>query len=117
MYEQKMDKTMYKFFQNSGYSSIIVMRRLLYDLELEENDVMQWHKQAGIITNNLKYIIYFIIPKISATKIMTWKCHVDEPIKGRYSMILLVPWIANTETLVPWSAPVARVHPRTADHC
>ena len=27
-----------------------------------------------------------------------------------------VPWLASTATLVPWSAPVARVHPQTADH-
>ena len=28
----------------------------------------------------------------------------------------LVPWLSSTATLVPWSAPVARVHPRNADH-
>ena len=29
-------------------------------------------------------------------------------------LALAVPWFASTATLVPWAAPVARVHPRTA---
>ena len=30
----------------------------------------------------------FNLPSLSATNVMTWKCHVDESAKGRYDMIL-----------------------------
>ena len=49
---------------------------------------MQWHTQAGSITTNLKVKIDFNLPNLSATKIATWKCHVDNSAKGRYDMIL-----------------------------
>ena len=32
--------------------------------------------------------IDFALPEISATKKMTWNCHVDDPTKVRYDMIL-----------------------------
>ena len=49
---------------------------------------MQWHTQAVSITKNLKVKIDLTLPKISATKIVTWNCHVDDSAKGRYDMIL-----------------------------
>ena len=49
---------------------------------------MQWHTQEGNITTNLKVKIYLNLPKLRATKIVTWNCHVDESAKGRYDMIL-----------------------------
>ena len=49
---------------------------------------MQWHMQARNITINLKVKVYFILPALSATNVVTWKCHVDDSAKGRYNMIL-----------------------------
>ena len=40
----------------------------------KEDDVMQWHTQAGSITTNLKVKIKFILTELSATKIVTWDC-------------------------------------------
>ena len=49
---------------------------------------MHWHTQAGNITTNLKVGVYFTLPTISATNVLTWKCHVDDSAKGGYDMIL-----------------------------
>ena len=49
---------------------------------------MQWNMQVDSITYNQKVKLYFTLPEISATKIVTWKWHVDESAKGRYSVIL-----------------------------
>ena len=32
--------------------------------------------------------IHFTLPYFSATKLVRWECHVDDPTKGRYYMIL-----------------------------
>ena len=42
----------------------------------------------GIIATNLKVEIYFILPELSATKTVTWNCHVDDYAMGRNEMIL-----------------------------
>ena len=44
--------------------------------------------QAGISTDNLKVKIYFTLPELSATKIVTRNCHVDDSAKGRYYLIV-----------------------------
>ena len=49
---------------------------------------MQWHTQGGSITTNIKVKIYFTLPELSATEILTWNCYVDDSAKGRYDMIL-----------------------------
>ena len=49
---------------------------------------MKWHTQAGSITTNLKLNIDFTLPELSATKIVTWNCHVDDSAKGIYDIIL-----------------------------
>ena len=49
---------------------------------------MQWHTQEGSINTNIKGRIYSILPELSANKILTWNCHVDDSTKGRYDMIL-----------------------------
>ena len=69
-------------------SSTIIIRRLIKNLYTKIYTVMQWHMQEGNITNNIKVDIYFTLPELSATKIMTWNCHVDESANGRYDMIL-----------------------------
>ena len=37
---------------------------------------------------NLKVEVDFTLPVLSATNVVTWKCHVDDSAKGRYDMIL-----------------------------
>ena len=49
---------------------------------------MQWHTQSGNITTNLKVEVKFTLPELSATNVVTWKCHVDDSDKGRNCMIL-----------------------------
>ena len=36
----------------------------------------------------MKVEIDFTLPEFSATKIVTWGCHVDNSVKGRYNIIL-----------------------------
>ena len=48
---------------------------------------MQCNTQEGDTTNNLKIKIYFNLPDISATQIVTWDFHMDDSAKGRYGMI------------------------------
>ena len=50
--------------------------------------MIQWHTQGGIINTYIKVKVDFILPEVSATKIVTWNCHVDESTRGRYNMIL-----------------------------
>ena len=50
--------------------------------------VMQWHMRAVNITNNINVKIDFTLPELSATKIVTWDCHVNYSATGRYDMIL-----------------------------
>ena len=49
---------------------------------------MQRHRQAVSITTNLRVKIDFILPELSAKKVVTWDFCVDESDKGRYDMIL-----------------------------
>ena len=67
---------------DSVCSSKIVMGRLIKKLTPKKDDVMQWHTQAGKITTNLKFKIRFVLPELSATKIMIFSFHVGESTKG-----------------------------------
>ena len=49
---------------------------------------MQWNKQAGKITTNLKVKIDFTLTEFSTTNIVMWTFHVDDSDKSRYDMIL-----------------------------
>ena len=49
---------------------------------------MQWQTQAENITTNLKVKVDFTLPALSATNVVTWKCHVYEYAKGRCNVIL-----------------------------
>ena len=44
--------------------------------------------QEVSITTNVKVKIYFTLPELSATKIVTWTYLVDDSAEGRYYMIL-----------------------------
>ena len=78
----------FRILLESGFSSTIVMGRLVEKLYINEDAVMQWHTQSGNITTNLKVKVYFILPALSATTVVTWKCHAYESAKGRYDIIL-----------------------------
>ena len=73
---------------DSGFSSTIVMTRLVEKLSLEKYAVMKWHTQAGNITTNLKVKVDFILHAISVMNAVTWKCYVNDSAKVRYDMIL-----------------------------
>ena len=78
-------------FQNileSGFNSTIVMGCLVEKLYHEKYSVTQWHTKAGNIATNLKVGVHFTLPALSATNIVTWRCHVDDSAKGRYDMML-----------------------------
>ena len=49
---------------------------------------MQWNTKADNITTNLKVKVNFTLPKISATNIVIWKCHIDKSTASRYKIIL-----------------------------
>ena len=47
-----------------------------------------WETQSGNLMTSKKVNVDFCLPEFSATKIVTWKCHMDESTNGRYDMIL-----------------------------
>ena len=49
---------------------------------------MQWKNQAGNLRNNKKVKVNFCPPKLSTTKIVTRKYHVEDCAEIRYDMIL-----------------------------
>ena len=64
------------------------MGRIVTQLSLEEDAWIQWNTQAVNITTALKVEIYFTLPALRATTVVTWNFHVDDSTKGRYDMIL-----------------------------
>ena len=78
----------YKVILDNGCSSMILTRKLVEKLDPKIDAVMQWQMQAGNITTNFKVKIDFTLPTLSATNVVTWKCHVYESARGRYDMIL-----------------------------
>ena len=49
----------------------------------KKDAVMQWHSQAGSITNHLKVEVEFTLPELRATNVVMSKYHVDDSAKGR----------------------------------
>ena len=47
-----------------------------------------WETQGGKFTTSKKANIDFCLPEFIATKIIRWKCHIDESTNSRYDMIL-----------------------------
>ena len=72
----------------SGCSSTILMINLISKLKIKEDAVIKCHTQAVNINTNRKVELDFTLPEISATKIMTWNCHVYDSAKGGYDIIL-----------------------------
>ena len=56
-------------------------------LNPKKDDVIQWCIKSGDITTNIIVKIYFTLPELSLTKIVTWYCHVDDFAKSGYYMI------------------------------
>ena len=47
-----------------------------------------WETQAGKFTTSNKVNVDFCLPEFSSTKIVSFKCHVDNKTNSRYDMIL-----------------------------
>ena len=73
---------------NSGSSSTIVIGKLTSKLKSKEIVENTWETLARKFTSSEKVHVDFFLPEFSATKILTWKCHVDKSTIGRYDMIL-----------------------------
>ena len=61
---------------------------LVNKLGPEKDTVMQGLTEADNITTNLKVKVDFTLSELSATNVVTWKCHVYDSVKGRYYIIL-----------------------------
>ena len=82
----------------SGSSSTIVMVKLTSRLKHKEAAKTTWETQAGKFTTSNKVNVYFCLLEFSATKIVTWKCQMDESNNFRYDIILgrdLIPTLGR----------------------
>ena len=68
-------------------------------LKTKKRAVTQWQLQACDHTTNNNFKVNFYLPEFSATKIVTWACHVDYSSEIRHNMILsrhlLTPLVLN----------------------
>ena len=82
----KKGKAKFKNFRvllESGRCSTILMG-ILVKIGLEEDSPMQWNIQAVNITTNLQIKVYFTLPALSASNVVTWNCHMYDSAKSRY---------------------------------
>ena len=63
----------FRILLDSGCSYTIVIGRLVEKLHPDKYDVMQWNTQSGNITTNVKVKVYFTLPVLSSTNVVTWK--------------------------------------------
>ena len=78
----------FRILLHNGFSSTIVTRRQFEKLHPGKKVVIQWQTQDGNITTNFKVRVDFTLPTLSATNVVTWKCHVYDSSKGSYEIIL-----------------------------
>ena len=78
----------FRILLDSGFSSTISMIGLIKAITPKEDGGLKSHTQASSITTNLNFKIYFTLPDLSVTKIVTWNWYVDDSDKYRYYMIL-----------------------------
>ena len=78
----------FRIILDSACISTIIMGKLVEKPHPDKYAMMQWHIKVGNITTNLKVKVDFTLPTVSATNVVTWKCHMDDSAKGRYDMIL-----------------------------
>ena len=58
------------------------------NINIKEDDVLQWHTQTGNITTYLKVNMGFTWPKLMATKSMMCDFFMDNLSRERYDMVL-----------------------------
>ena len=66
----------------------IIMVNMKSQIKKKKDAVTQWQAQAGTFTTDQKHKLNFFLQEFSATKIVTWECHVRESTNSRYDMIL-----------------------------
>ena len=71
----------------NGFSSTIVIERLIEKLYPGKYALVQLHTEAGNVTINIQVRVDFTLHALSATNVMEWRCHVDDSAKGRHNMI------------------------------
>ena len=59
-------------------SSTILTSKLTSKLKTKESEKTTWGTQARKFTTSKKVNVDFCLPEFSATKIVSWKCHVDK---------------------------------------
>ena len=77
-------------------------------LSPEKDAPMKWHTQAGNITTNLKVKVDSTLTALSATNIVTWRCHMNYCTKGRYDMILGRYVLTESELILKFSEHVIK---------
>ena len=65
-----------------------MMRSLIKNLNPKEDAMMHWHTQVVDIITNIEVEVYFPLPELGVTKIVTCNFHGDEFDWGIYDMIL-----------------------------
>ena len=93
----KKSKIRIQLILNSGSISTNIMFNWCQNLNVKINTA-KWKNQDEYLTTTKEVNVYFCLPEFSATKIVTWKCHVNDYIESRYDMILgrdilIVPWL------------------------
>ena len=73
---------------DSGSNSTVVMDKLRSKIKTKEEDRTTWKIQAEMFTISKKADVDFFLLGFSATKILTWKCHIDDSTNSRYDTIL-----------------------------
>ena len=71
-----------------GCISDILNGIMTQKLKYKPDTSTEWITQAGKFTAKSMANIYFNLTEFNATKIVTWKCHVDESTKGQYDVII-----------------------------
>ena len=54
----------------------------------KDSNTTTWQTQAFKFTTNDTETVEIYLPEFSTTKIVTWKCHINESIESRYDIIL-----------------------------
>lgn len=68
----------------------IIMVNMKSQIKKKKDAVTQWQAQAGTFTTDQKHKLNFFLQEFSATKIVTWECHVDESNEVQYDIFLVI---------------------------
>ena len=78
----------YRILLDSGIISTIIMGNLTKILKPKNSTETTWENQFGNFTTSKKVNVEFCLPEFGATKIVTWRCHVDKSTNSTYYIIL-----------------------------